>query len=110
MTSTVLTAAQKQNHGPDVARIIDARHHDPFTILGRHGDGDAVHCRAFIPGAKTVTLVEAGQEMERLEGTDLFEFKGTADDVPEHYRLRWMDYLEKLTGGRAHAVTRLLPR
>ncbi|MGE5154233.1 MAG: GlgB N-terminal domain-containing protein, partial [Bdellovibrio bacteriovorus] len=30
-------------------RIVEARHHDPFEVLGRHPAGGRVTVRAFLP-------------------------------------------------------------
>ena len=72
-------------------RIIEARHHDPFEVLGRHADGDRVTVRAFLPRAERVRIVEADAELVRIEGTDLFTWEGKASQVPERYRLEWDD-------------------
>ncbi|MDR3090004.1 MAG: 1,4-alpha-glucan branching protein GlgB [Desulfobulbaceae bacterium] len=57
-------------------RIIAARHHDPFQVLGVH-DGDRpenVVVRAFQPHAETVYLVSGGdkKKMERIRPEGLF--------------------------------------
>ena len=74
-----------------IARIVQARHHDPFEVLGRHLDADNVRVRAFLPGASEVLIEENGARMTRLPDTDLFEWEGPADSLPERYRLRWID-------------------
>ncbi len=67
----------------DIAALSQARHHDPFAVLGLHRVGDAVHARAFYPGASAVTLI-AGDESTRLHhlGDGFF-----ARDVPNADRL-----------------------
>jgi 1,4-alpha-glucan branching enzyme len=89
------TAAQ--HHGvlhldPELLRIVEARHHDPFAVLGRHKaqGGDAI--RAMLPQAESVRVAGAAGEMSRLPGTDLFEYKIQAKEaIPEHYALEWTD-------------------
>ncbi len=81
--------ANKLDEG--LQKIIEARHHDPFAVLGRHPDGDKVVVRAFLPQARKVLIAEGELEMKRLEGTDLFEWRGPAGQVPERYRLIWQD-------------------
>ncbi|NKN34609.1 1,4-alpha-glucan branching protein GlgB [Marichromatium bheemlicum] len=78
---------------PDaLQRIVEARHHDPFSVLGRHLDEDgALVVRVFLPRAEQVRLVEADAAMTRIEGTDLFVWRGTADQLPERYQLEWED-------------------
>ncbi|WP_296898830.1 1,4-alpha-glucan branching protein GlgB [Thiohalocapsa sp.] len=72
-------------------RIAEASHSDPFAVLGRHPDGDGVCVRVMLPGAETVTIADGNHAMHRLEGTDIFEWRGPATAVPEHYRLIWRD-------------------
>jgi len=74
---------------PDVARVLQARHHDPFGVLGRHplSGGDCV-IRALLPHTRHVEIVESGQSMRRVGDTDLFEWTGNDKLVPRRYRLR----------------------
>ena len=75
---------------PELEKIVQARHHDPFSVLGRHHNhGDDI-VRAFLPGAREVSI-ENGPSLERIEGTDLFQ--GSLQDfkIPLHYALLWTD-------------------
>jgi 1,4-alpha-glucan branching enzyme len=74
-----------------IDRILEARHHDPFEVLGRHIAKDGCVVRAILPRAERVRIPEADIELTRIEGTDLFEWEGSAQAVPERYRLRWED-------------------
>jgi len=76
---------------PDLQKIAEGRHHDPFAVLGRHSDGKGVVVRVFIPHAEQVTLAEGGLPLARIEGSDFFEWRGPAGQVPECYRLIWQD-------------------
>ena len=76
----------------DLRRVIEARHHDPFAVLGRHERAETATVRALIPGAREVEIAEAATSMRRISGTDLFEWQGPADAVPHRYRLRWTDH------------------
>ncbi len=77
---------------PDgLLRIQQARHHDPFEVLGRHQDGDQALVRAWLPYATEVWLEEAGEPLQRLGDSGFFEWRGAAERVPERYRLRWID-------------------
>ena len=61
----------------EIERIFEARHHDPFAVLGKHpGDGGEGLIRAFIPNAREVSIVEVSQALERVPGTDMFEWRG----------------------------------
>ncbi|MES9993610.1 MAG: 1,4-alpha-glucan branching protein GlgB [Candidatus Thiodiazotropha sp.] len=72
-------------------RIIDARHHDPFEVLGSHTQGDDCRIRVFMPEAESVTLKTDQLPFRRIEGTDFFELEVAAEKVSQHYRLDWRD-------------------
>ncbi len=73
-------------------QLADATHADPFAVLGRHADGDDSVCvRVLLPHAETVTIAEGNQAMQRVDGTDVFEWHGKAAELPERYRLIWRD-------------------
>jgi 1,4-alpha-glucan branching enzyme len=76
---------------PELLRIVQARHHDPFAVLGRHRDGGADIVRAMLPQAETVRLGESGPELCRIPGTELFEGPAPADSLEPHHRLYWTD-------------------
>jgi 1,4-alpha-glucan branching enzyme len=77
---------------PDpLVRIVEARHHDPFEVLGRHVENDLCVVRVFLPRAEWVRIAEADTELSRIEGTDLFEWEGSAQEIPDRYRLEWQD-------------------
>jgi len=88
----------------DARRILEARSHDPFGVLGRHplgeesGKGGQWAVRAFLPQTQSVEIVETGARLERVTGTDLFEWVGDGSPLPERYRLRrvtsWGDVRE----------------
>ena len=69
----------------------EGRHPDPCAVLGRHGYGDRVAVRSFIPGAVQVWLTDEGQPLRRLADTDLFGWRGLGERLPLHYRLTWVD-------------------
>ena len=104
MNSTVTRAAAGPEAGaglnPGLLRLVEARHHDPFSVLGRQpGNGGEVF-RALIPQAETVRIGEDGPVMERVNGTDMFEcWVDRAREIPLHYRLHWVD---KSGQARAH--------
>ncbi|MEJ2686429.1 MAG: 1,4-alpha-glucan branching protein GlgB [Gammaproteobacteria bacterium] len=79
------------NIEPELQRIIQARHHDPFAVLGRHRIGDRLRLRAYVPSATEVTVADGELPMQRVADSDLFEWQGAADAVPDHYRLIWRD-------------------
>jgi 1,4-alpha-glucan branching enzyme len=75
-----------------ILKIAEARHHDPFSVLGRHdnGDGSAV-VRVFLPRAERVRINEGGIELSRIEGSDMFVWEGPAEQVKGNYRINWYD-------------------
>ena len=78
---------------PELARLLGARLHDPFLVLGPHAAKPSrTLVRAFIPHVSAVELVEAGEAMKRIGQTDLFEWTGSADALPAHYRLRCLGH------------------
>jgi 1,4-alpha-glucan branching enzyme len=76
---------------PELQRLLEARHHDPFTLLGRHRQADREMVRVHLPGAAWVRIVETGHSLDRIGSTDLFEWHGQAGSLPERYRLIWRD-------------------
>jgi len=73
----------------EFARIIDATHHDPFSLLGKHPTENGDQIRVFLPGASDVSIEDGRFPMSRIEGTDMFEWHGDIGAVPEHYRIYW---------------------
>ncbi|WP_341937169.1 1,4-alpha-glucan branching protein GlgB [Marinimicrobium sp. C2-29] len=75
-------------------RLAQARHHDPFEILGRHpveGDKTQVELRAFLPGAQTASAVgvKSRLTMTRHPDTDLFLWRGKPAELPPHPEIEW---------------------
>lgn len=86
-TTTVQTTLTE-----DELRIMAARHHDPFAVLGRHPDADGtVAVSAFIPYATEVSIAEGSLSMRRVGDTDFFRWRGPASAVPPRYRFIWRD-------------------
>jgi 1,4-alpha-glucan branching enzyme len=76
----------------ELQRIAEARHHDPFSVLGRHLDGNGgVVVRANIPDCIEASIAEGNLPMQRIPNTDIFEYRGTANSVPDRYRMIWRD-------------------
>jgi len=81
-----------QSLTPELLKVIQARHHDPFAVLGKHSLKDEDVVRVFLPAAKEVFLVDIDAPMTRLPDTDMFVWQGPAELLPEHYRLEWYDH------------------
>ncbi len=75
----------------DSIKIIEAKHHDPFSVLGRHPHGKLFKIKLYLPYAETVTFANGGPVIPRLPGTDFFEYLAQPNELPEHYQLDWVD-------------------
>lgn len=75
----------------ELEKIIQARHHNPFSVLGRHDVDGESQVTVYLPYAVDVTLADLQQPMQRLPNSDFFQWQGQADLLPQHYRLQWVD-------------------
>jgi len=80
-----------QTLAPELQKIIDARHHDPFSVLGKHNVGGTDIVRVFLPRAREVQLPAVNGTVQRIPNTDLFEWRGAADQLSSPYQLKWID-------------------
>lgn len=84
-------AGKKGTQGPhlnmDMQRIINAQHNNPFCVLGKHTEGDGECVRVWLPATDSVRLVDIDAAMQRIEGTDFFEWHGDTGLLPQHYQL-----------------------
>ncbi|MCG8426742.1 MAG: 1,4-alpha-glucan branching enzyme, partial [Chromatiales bacterium] len=69
-------------------RITEARHHNPFEVLGRHTLDQKTFVRTFLPNAATVRIADVDEPLTRISDTDLFEWRGKDGQLPEHYQLQ----------------------
>ncbi len=91
MNSSISSSpAENKSLPPDLEKIVQARHHDPFNILGRHHEHGDDLIRVFVPGAKEVHITK-GPKLKRIEGTDIFEGSVKGLDIPIHYEVLWTD-------------------
>jgi len=75
----------------DIMRLQAARHHDPAVVLGRHQARARVIARSLLPHAVEAWIVGADSAMNRLLKTDVFEYVGRPEEIPERYQVRWRD-------------------
>ena len=74
------------NLSTDLSKIIEARHHDPFSVLGFHQqDGQSV-VRVFLPHTKSAFL-DNDLPLHRIEGTDFFEWQGSPSQLTIPYQV-----------------------
>jgi len=81
----------KQTLSDSLQRIIEARHHDPFSVLGCQRRGNRALVRLFLPQAKQVNIEGIAQPLIRVSNTDLFEWQGEAAEIPDRYQVTWLD-------------------
>ncbi len=76
-----------------IKQLLEARHYDPFEVLGRHPYGDGFIIRAHLPHARSVELHCNGQHwpMQRHRQSALFEWYGQACTEGEEYTFHWRD-------------------
>ena len=75
----------------ELRRLAETRHHDPGSILGKHPLGAMETVRSLVPGARMAAIAGTGFRMSRIEGTDVFEWSGPKDSVPDRFRVVWHD-------------------
>jgi len=76
----------KNELSDDLIKIIEARHHDPFSILGAHIQGGKTTVTLFLPDTESASL-ENKLAMERIEGTDFFQWIGSSSKLQKHYQV-----------------------
>lgn len=77
---------------PQLRRLLDARHHDPFSLLGRHPAGDGQDwVRVYLPGARQARLPDIDEALDPVDDTGLFVWRGRSGRLPVHYQLAWSD-------------------
>ncbi|MFZ2452675.1 MAG: 1,4-alpha-glucan branching protein GlgB [Methylovulum miyakonense] len=75
----------------DSIKIIAAKHHDPFSVLGRHTVNDQTKIKVYLPHAESVSFADNDAKLDRIPGTDFFEYIDKNNGLPAHYRLSWLD-------------------
>ncbi len=72
---------------PELAALSSASHGDPFAILGRHALGQSEVVRCFLPRTRQAWVEDESAPMQRVPGTDLFEYRAGTGEIPRHYRV-----------------------
>ncbi|MBS3952996.1 MAG: 1,4-alpha-glucan branching protein GlgB [Methylomicrobium sp.] len=72
-------------------KIIEAKHHDPFSVLGRHPHDKLINVKVYLPYAESVRFANDGPDIPRIIGSDFFEYTAQPNELPEHYQLVWID-------------------
>ena len=79
------TVSEDTNMDESLTKIQQAKHHDPFAVLGRQSQTlengkEQSLVRSFLPHAEVVELKGVG-EMKRIPNSDLFEYKLSAKEA-----------------------------
>jgi len=77
----------KKDFPEELLRLSEARHHDPFNVLGRHVDGKHAVIRAFMPNTSSLSLKELDAPLQRVGESDFFEWIGDASEINRPYQL-----------------------
>ncbi|MCG5535224.1 1,4-alpha-glucan branching protein GlgB [Ectothiorhodospira mobilis] len=75
-----------------LARILEARHHDPFQILGRREEAWEAVLRVHLPHAREARVADLDEPMTPLGAHGLYEWRGSAERLPRRPRIRWWDH------------------
>jgi 1,4-alpha-glucan branching enzyme len=75
----------------ELQKVAEGRHHDPFSVLGRHRVKDSEIVRIYMPDVREVYLVDLDVAMNRVPGTDFFTWQGEPGQLSERYRIEWYD-------------------
>ncbi len=78
-----------------IYKVNEAKHYDPFMVLGNHLQDGRRIIRTLLPFAETVYLhcPEQGlhEPMQRIPYTDIFVIEAVGTQIPDHYRIEWTD-------------------
>ncbi|WP_395515941.1 1,4-alpha-glucan branching protein GlgB [Pseudorhizobium flavum] len=79
--------------------LVEGRHGDPFSILGRHPVGDTHVVRALLPGATAVDVVDADSDAVIARMEQVFEGGLFAADIGSHgtyrFQIHWPDAVQE---------------
>jgi len=73
-----------------------ATHHDPFSYLGLHRDGDKARLRLYSPNTRKIFFGNAKTPVERQGDSDFFEWNGPSDAIGEHEKITRIDNLNQV--------------
>lgn len=76
---------------PELQRLQQGRHHDPFELLGIHRDGVQARLRVMLPGARQARVVGPNLVLERIADSDILEWQGEAALLDSHPLIAWTD-------------------
>lgn len=75
----------------DFAKIAEANHHDPFSLLGRHTRDKYNFILIFSPDTKQLSLTKNKIPMTRLSDSNFFICNKQLSEIKEHYLINRID-------------------
>jgi len=83
MTASVVPFTTKTTSDESIMCLLEARHHDPFEVLGLHTyNGESVY-RVYLPDAVSARLADGGPALT-AKGAGLFVWHGDVSSIPVH--------------------------
>ena len=76
----------------ELDKLAHAKHHSPFSVLGRIQQGKKQLIRVYIPFCKEARIDTSCTKMKRVAGTDIFEYQDSTNVIPTHYKISWEDH------------------
>ncbi len=83
MSKKKITQALSEDH----IKIIEARHHDPFTVLGLQQKNKKAEICVFAPNTQELTILPDNHKMTRIPDSDFFRWSGNISEVSCPYKL-----------------------
>jgi len=83
---------KKKSLDSNLIKISEAKHHDPFSILGRHVINAKTLITVYLPQAEMVSIVGQDIKLQRIPNTDFFQaIIINPKSLPEYYQLEIND-------------------
>lgn len=95
----------------DLISVNEAKHANPFSVLGRHTHNDITTITVYAPYSEKVYLDNDDSELTRIPDSDFFQCELEDIDLDQHYRLKWVDKdtHEERIGHDAYSFGAILP-
>ncbi len=79
---------KKSTLNDDLLKISQARHHDPFSVLGVHRQNKTASLCVYAPNTQSLSLYPEEIELTRVPHSDFFEWSGSNDAIKDQYQLK----------------------
>ena len=91
IATPIIKVIKNKHLTDDMLKIMEAKHHDPFSVLGRHAKKELMQITIYLPYAESVRFSHDDSELVRVIDTDFFEASVLPEMLPAHYQLIWLD-------------------